>query len=174
MRNYLDKTPLVSSVGVVNERRNSTRYPLSAMAEIVESQTRTKMSARISDLSRTGCYAEMISPFPLGDLVKMRIMKNKTPFLAQAEVSNTSSGMGMGLKFTLVAPEQMELLDKWIGELSGASPKYQIPDDDDLESVAQTPAKDPFYVVNEIVVALVRKGILSDQEGKIMLDKLAH
>jgi hypothetical protein len=144
------------------------------MAEIVESQTRTKMSARISDLSRTGRYAEMISPFPLGDLVKMRIMKNKTPFLAQAEVTNTSCGMGMGLKFTLVAPEQMELLDKWIGELSGASPKYQIPDEDDLESVAQTPARDPFFVVNEIVVALVRKGILSHQEGKIMLDKLAH
>ena len=120
MRNYLDKTPMVSTTRGLNEHRNSTRYPLSAMAEIVESQTRTKMSARISDLSRTGCYAEMISPFPLGDLVKMRIMKNKTPFLAQAEVTNTSYGMGM------------------------------------------------------IVVALIRKGVLSDQDGKVMLDKLGR
>jgi hypothetical protein len=174
MRNYLDKKPTVSTTRVLNERRNSTRYPLSAIAEIVESQTRTKMSARISDLSRTGCYAEMISPFPSGDLVKMRIMKNKTPFLAQAEVTNTLCGMGMGLKFTIVAPEQTELLDKWIGELSGASPKYQMPEEDDLESVAQTPGKDLFYVVNEIVVALMRKGILSDQQGKIMLKKLAN
>jgi hypothetical protein len=68
----------------------------------------------------------------------------------------------------------MELLDKWIGELSGASPKYQMPEEDDLESVAQTPGKDLFYVVNEIVVALMRKGILSDQQGKIMLKKLAN
>ena len=110
----------------------------------------------------------MISPFPLGDLVKMRIMRNKTPFLAQAQVTNTLCGMGMGLKFTIVAPEQMELLDKWTGELSGASPKYQ------MQSVAQTPGKDPFYVVNEIVAALMRNGILSDQEGKIMLKKLAN
>jgi hypothetical protein len=39
-------------------------YPLSAFAEIVELQSHTRMSARISDLSRTGCYAEMMSPFP--------------------------------------------------------------------------------------------------------------
>jgi len=55
---------------------------------------RTSTRARISELSRTGCYAEMLSPFPLGDLVKMRIMKNKTSFLAQAEVTNTSFWSG--------------------------------------------------------------------------------
>jgi len=174
MRNYIDKLPIVSTTRALNERRTFPRYPLSAFAEIVESQSRTKMSARISDLSRTGCYAEMISPLPLGDLVKMRIMKNKTPFLAQAEVSNTSCGMGMGLKFTIIAPEHMELLEKWIGELSGVSPKYQTPDEDDLESVTQIPGKESSYVVNEIIMALMRKGILSEQEGKIMLQKLVH
>jgi hypothetical protein len=58
---------------------------------------------------------------------------------------------------------------------SGASPKYHRPDGDDLESVAQsTLGKDPFNTVNGIVVALMGKGVLSDQEGKIILDKLAR
>lgn len=174
MRNYLDRTTVVSTTRVLNERRNFPRFPLSAFAEIVEAQSHTRMSARISDLSRTGCYAEMLSPFPLGDLVKMRIMKNKTSFLAQAEVTNTSRGMGMGLKFTVVAPEQMELLENWIGELSGASSKYQTTEEEDLESAAQIPRNEPSYVVNDIIMALMRKGILSDQEGKIMLLKLGH
>jgi len=173
MRNYLDRTAVVSR-RAGDERRNSTRYPMSAFAEIVEAQSRTKMSARISDISRTGCYAEMMSPFPMGDLVKMRIMKNKTPFLAQAQVTNTSCGMGMGLKFTTVEPEQIDVLEKWIIELSGASPKYEMSKDDDLDSVAQTPGSSPLYVVNEIVVALMRRGILTDQEGKAMLQKLVH
>ena len=173
MRNYLDRTAVVSRRTSI-ERRDSMRYPMSAFAEIVEAQSRTKMSARISDISRTGCYAEMMSPFPLGDLVKMRIMKNKTPFLAQAQVTNTSCGMGMGLKFTTVEPEQVDMLEKWIIELSGASPKYEMSKEDDLDSVTQLPGSSAFYVVNEIVVALMRKGILSDQEGKAMLQKLVH
>jgi hypothetical protein len=94
MRNYLDRTTVVSTTRVLNDRRNFPRFPLSAFAEIVEAQSHTRTSARISELSRTGCYAEMLSPFPLGDLVKMRIMKNKTSFLAQAEVTNTSFWSG--------------------------------------------------------------------------------
>ena len=37
-----------------------------------------------------------------------------------------------------------------------------------------TLGKDPFNAVNGIVVALMGKGVLSDQEGKIILDKLAR
>jgi len=87
MRNYLDRTA-VGSRRTSIERRNSPRYPLSAFAEIVEARSRSKMSARTSDISRTG--------------------------------------------------------------------------------------SSPFYVVNEIVVALMREGILTHQEGKAMLQKLVH
>jgi hypothetical protein len=88
---------------------------------------------------------------PLGDIVKMRIMKNKTLFLAQAEVTNTSRGMGMGLKFTVVAREHTELLEQWIGELSGASTEYQTTEEYDLGSVAQIPTHEPSYVVHDII-----------------------
>jgi hypothetical protein len=166
--------PVAVSARPHNERRAQPRYSLSADAEIVESQSRMKMSARISDLSRVGCYAEMMSPFPLGAKVKMRIMKNKIPFLAQATVAYSAEGMGMGLKFMELDPQQSLTLEKWINELSGASLEDESAGDESLGSVPETSSNESSYVLNEIIIALMRKGILTDGEGKAMLHKLVH
>ena len=175
MPDSLEKPIIGSSPRAPDERRVHPRYSFSADAEIVELKSRTKMSARVSDLSRTGCYAEMMSPFPLGAQVKIRIMKNKTPFLAQASVAYCVEGMGMGLKFAALEPEQVLMLEKWLRELSGASP----PDDDSSEenslgTISETSSNESSYVLNEVIIALMRKGILTDGEGKAMLHKLAH
>jgi hypothetical protein len=133
------------------------------------------MSARVSDLSRLGCYVEMMSPFPLGAQVKMRIMKNKTPFLAQASVAYSLDGMGMGLEFGALEPEQVLVLEKWLRELSGASlPDDEPSEEDSLGHVSETSRNESSYVLNEIIIALMRKGILTNREGKAMLHKLAH
>lgn len=169
------KKLVAGSPGARDERRAVPRYSLSADAEIVESQSRTKMSARVSDLSRFGCYAEMMSPFPLGAQVKMRIMKNKTPFLAQASVAYSAEGMGMGLKFGTLEPEQVLTLEKWLRELSGASPPDdESSDENSLGAVPEASSNESSYVLNEVIIALMRKGILTDGEGKAMLHKLAH
>jgi hypothetical protein len=175
MPNSLEKPVVGSSSRVPDERRAFPRYSLSADAEIVESKSRAKMSARVTDLSRQGCYAEMMSPFPLGAQVKMRIMKNKTPFLAQAIVAYSAGGMGMGLRFMGLEPEQILTLEKWLSELSGAS----APDDASSEegspgALAESSSNESTYVLNEVIIALMRKGILTDGEGKAMLHKLAH
>ena len=168
------KKPVAVSASPHNERRVHPRYSLSADAEIVESQSRMKMSARISDLSRLGCYAEMMSPFPLGAKVKMHIMKNKIPFLAEATVAYSAGGMGMGLKFSRLDPQQALMLEKWINELSGASPYDESAADESLGSIADISSNESSYVLNEVIIALMRKGILTDGEGKAMLHKLIH
>jgi PilZ domain len=165
----------VNSVTKSNERRTFPRYALSAEAEVVEAQSRTRMNARVSDLSRMGCYVEMMSPFPLGSNLKMRIMKNKTPFLEQGRVAYSSGGMGMGVRFTEVAPEQILMLEKWINELSGVLPfEDEEPDEGLPARAAQGSGNEASYVLNEVIIALMRKGILSDGEGKGMLQKLIH
>ena len=175
MPNSLEKPVARSSSKAPDERRVHPRYSLSADAEIVESKSRTKMSARVSDLSRSGCYVEMMSPFPLGSQVKMRIMKNKTPFLAQATVAYATEGMGMGVKFKELEPEQIPILEKWLSELSGATqPDDESSEQDSLETVGEASRNESSYVLNEVIIALMRKGILTDGEGKAMLHKLAH
>lgn len=157
-----------------SERRDYPRYPLSAEAEVVECQSHTRMNARVSDLSRMGCYVEMMSPFPLGANVKMRIMKNKIPFAAQGRVAYSSGGMGMGVRFTVVEPEQITLLEKWIKELSGVLPFEDELSDEGLAAGSPANGKETSYVLNEVIIALMRKGVLSDGEGRSMLQKLIH
>jgi hypothetical protein len=79
------------------------------------------LNARISDLSRGGCYIDAFSPFPLKTDVKLRITNEKRSFETQANVVYSKIGMGRGLEFTAVEPEQSTVLEKWIAELSGAS-----------------------------------------------------
>jgi hypothetical protein len=45
-------------------------------------------------------------------LPEMRIMKNKTPFQARGQVAYSSGGMGMGVRFTALDPDQILLLEK--------------------------------------------------------------
>jgi hypothetical protein len=175
MPNSVQKPVAGSVSGAPDERRAFPRYSLSADAEIVESKSRTKMSARVSDLSRMGCYVEMMSPFPLGSQVKLRIMKNKKPFIAQASVAYAAEGMGMGLKFTELEPPQILMLEKWLSELSGASPPDdEVSEEDSLGTAGEISSNESSYVLNEVIIALMRKGILTDGEGKAMLHKLAH
>lgn len=83
------------------------------------------------------------------------------------------AGMGMGVKFIPAEPEQMHILEKWIGQLSGELPS----EPEELELVeqpsSQAPASpDPYYVLNELIIELMRQGILSDTKCKGLLQQL--
>ena len=49
---------------VMADRRNATRYPLILICEVVDISG-TKMMARTSDVSRTGCYLDTLKPGPM-------------------------------------------------------------------------------------------------------------
>jgi hypothetical protein len=81
----------------------------------------------------------------------------------------------MGVRFTEVAPEQVLVLEKWINELSGVLPFDDEEANEGLPALAtQVGSNETSYVLNEVIIALMRKGILSEGEGKGMLQKLIH
>jgi hypothetical protein len=45
-----------------SENRRSPRFAFYASAEITELQTQTRLTARTSELSRHGCYMDMVNP----------------------------------------------------------------------------------------------------------------
>jgi hypothetical protein len=171
-RTKLENTASVASV----ERRKHPRYSFSGAAEVVEVRSGTRIQGRISDLARGGCYVDAISPFGVGSEVKIRIVVDSRTFVAQARAVFAAPGMGMGLMFTAIEPEQLAVLDRWLGELSGearpepSAAKQETPS----EKVAadQAPSQEPNYVLNELIIALMRKNVLSDSEGKALLQKL--
>jgi PilZ domain len=101
------------------ERRAHPRYPFTAGAEVLDVRSGTHLNARISDIGRGGCYVDSISPFAVGTEVKIRITRDAHSFSFQAKVVYASVGMGMGLMFTVIEPEQRWMLEKWLAELRG-------------------------------------------------------
>jgi hypothetical protein len=180
------------------ERRAEPRYPVAAMAEATDLKTHTRVSGRISDIGVGGCYFEVMSPFANGAEVHVRITRNQQAFAANAKVLYSTGGMGMGLIFTTIAPDQRQILLGWVGELSGsgvaplqesgavsASPSHghgagASAAASGAELVHEAPGaaertginEDPRIVLNELITLLMRNRVLTDTEGKNLLRKL--
>ncbi|HEY4906624.1 MAG TPA: PilZ domain-containing protein [Candidatus Acidoferrum sp.] len=200
----LKKSPLkngskLRAQGGGKERRVEPRYPVAAMAEATEIKSNTKVTGRISDIGIGGCYFEVMSPFAMGAELYVRITRNEKSLAANAKVLYSTGGMGMGLIFTNVAPEQRQILAAWVGELSGSgvSPLTQpgghvgvsaadsstagvSPAAKGSELVHEAPGaadrtgmkEDPRVVLNELITLLMRNRVLTDTEGKNLLRKL--
>ncbi len=100
------------------ERRGAPRYPLIFAAEVTEVSSGAKLSARTADVSRTGCYIDTLNPTPPGTEILVRLTHETETFEASGRIVYSSPGMGMGVAFVNVAPEQQARLDRWIAEES--------------------------------------------------------
>jgi hypothetical protein len=157
------------------ERRSYPRYPCTAAAEIVDPVSGARINGRTSDISRGGCYVDAINPFPAGTAVRMLLTKDNQSFVAQAKVAYAAPGLGMGLMFTSADPEQLWTLQRWITELgrtSVAEPEVQAPGPEVRSAPEKNAKNEQSYVLNELIISLMRKGVLTDAEGKAMLEKL--
>ena len=172
-----DRTKLHNSTSVASaERRKHPRYAFNAAVDVVETRSGARVQGRVSDLARGGCYVDAISPFAVGAEVKLRLAVESKTFVAEARVVFAAPGMGMGLMFTSVEPEQLPVLERWLAELSGeARPEPAAAKQEKLVgkgTASSAPHREENYVLNELIIALMRKHVLSDAEGKALLQKL--
>jgi hypothetical protein len=103
----------------VENRRRSPRYPFYASAQITELQTKVKITARTSELSRNGCYMDMMNPLPLGQAVQIQITYQQHTVDAKGRVIYSQPNIGMGVSFDEISPEQDSLIEKWMEEAKG-------------------------------------------------------
>jgi PilZ domain-containing protein len=104
-----------------SEVRRSPRYPFYASAQITEFQRQTGMTARTSELSRHGCYMDMLNPLPLGTTVKIQLIHHEQTFETNGHVIYSQPNMGMGVAFDEIEVGQVVALEKWLSDLSGSS-----------------------------------------------------
>ena len=67
---------------VTVERRNSPRYSMVLAADVISPPGGAKMSARTSDISRSGYYVDTLNPIPRGSRVKLRFTHHQEEFEA--------------------------------------------------------------------------------------------
>jgi hypothetical protein len=163
-----------AAVSSPTERRRNLRFQFSATVEATENKSGTKIVGRTSDLGLGGCYVDTLSPFPVGTEAKIRIVRDNESFEAQVRVVYSLIGMGMGLAFVSAQPKQVRLFQKWVMEISGQSaPAQDSPAQEASESepVEETPTFKNF-VLSDLIMILMKKNVITEAEGKVLLRKL--
>lgn len=98
----------------ISDRRVAPRYPLTLPAEVTDLLSAVKFAARTSDLSRMGCYIDMLSPLPRGTEVHVLLKNGTEVFESAAIVMYVSPGLGIGVQFAELPAERQSLLDRWL------------------------------------------------------------
>lgn len=96
------------------ERRAAPRYPLILSAEVLDIASGARLVAQTSDVSRTGCYIDMLNPIPPGSKIHVRLQHETESFESDGRVIYISPGLGMGVAFTSNSPGQLAILDRWL------------------------------------------------------------
>lgn len=99
-------------------RRTVPRYSLIATAEVMESNSEMHLSGRIAEISRKGCYVDVLNTLPIGTLVQLRVLRDSGTFSAHGKIIYVQEGMGMGVAFIDPRPDQLAVLDSWLADLS--------------------------------------------------------
>ncbi len=152
-----------------DERRGAPRHLFTASAEVVDRSTGARFSTRTTDLGPGGCFVDTMVPFPVGSRVLVSLKKGKNAFEANGTVVYAQTGLGMGIAFNEISPEQSAALREWLADVSGdRETAYEI-----LRAAASVPGG-PANSVDRSMIArlinvLIHKGILTEAEGSSIL-----
>ncbi len=113
--------PAYSSKPGTKDKRFAVRHPVSAAATVFETDSKSQMQARCSDLSVAGCYIDTMNPFPKGSRILVRLTYKDQDFVALARVVTHHVGMGMGFTFDKLGPDQSSVLADWFMSRTAAS-----------------------------------------------------
>jgi hypothetical protein len=175
----LSKASIVPAASEPAEKRRHPRFPFSTGGEAFEPQANVHVTGRLSDISRSGCYMDTISPFAVNAAIILTVTHEGRTFKTKAKVVYSLNGMGMGMMFTTMEPDQARVLDAWLAELGGLlhlEPDPVKPVTATPEALVEaTPVVDQELrdIVRELIVVLSRKSIVGDVESMAMMRKLS-
>jgi hypothetical protein len=99
------------------ERRRTPRYMFFASAELLEEKSDVRIATRVSELSRNGCYLDMMNPFPMNTVVRVKIWTEETTVIeTKACVVYSQPNRGAGLAFVDLDPKHLPLLEQWLAK----------------------------------------------------------
>lgn len=149
-----------------SERREANRHPLIASADVVELHTGSRFSTRTTDLGPGGCFLDTLIPFESGSKVRVLIRDGQNRFEATGIVVYSQSGLGMGVAFDPLKPEQRRSLAIWLGEEVDEHPGDQDqPHSPQSELKPRLPHGSDHEALLRLVKLMISKGILSQAEA---------
>ena len=99
------------------ERRRTPRYMFFASAELLEEKSEVRVASRVSELSRYGCYLDMMNPFPKDTAVLLKIWRDDTHIIqTKGRVIYSQPNMGAGVVFVDMEERHVPLLEEWLAQ----------------------------------------------------------
>lgn len=145
-----------SAVGTVAERRITIRQPFSSEAHVADSDANIRLRGRCTDLSPEGCYVDTLNPFPTGTIAHVELRTADRVFEAVARVNSSHMGMGMGLCFQDLTPDQISVLMSWLNKEPGGRMWVANP----LDSAKREESTDRALAI-DFIRHILSKGILT-------------
>jgi PilZ domain len=100
------------------EKREVPRFGFIADVALTEPATDTRISGRISEISRKGCYVDVLNTLPEGTHIELKISRDQGVFATKGRIIYVQPGMGMGVAFIDIPSDQLKVLDAWLKELA--------------------------------------------------------
>jgi hypothetical protein len=105
------------SVASNDERRIVPRYDFSATAEVTDCANSAKFSGRVTEISRKGCYVDVLNALPKETLVSVCISCDRGKFVTRGKILYVHDRIGMGVVFLDPPGDQLEILDSWLPKI---------------------------------------------------------
>jgi hypothetical protein len=99
------------------KRRKDVRYRCQNPIEI-HVQEGVSFWGTVADLSVGGCYVEIPIPLELGKKLKIGIWFGETKAWAEARVTHSTPGLGVGMKFTEISESSLDPIRRFLESLS--------------------------------------------------------
>jgi hypothetical protein len=103
-----------------DERRRASRHFFSADAELTELSTEVRVTTRVGDLSLYGCYLDMMNPFPVDTVIRLRIIAGQEVFQSNSRIAYAIPNVGAGAVFLDVDSKDQALLQQWLQQADSA------------------------------------------------------
>ncbi len=100
------------------KKREVPRYSFIVVVDIIEPASDLHLTGRVSEISRKGCYVDILNTLPVGTVIRLRMSRDRGSLTTLGNVIYVQEGVGMGVAFKDTAADQMKILDAWLAELN--------------------------------------------------------
>ena len=107
------------------ERRRYPRCNCAGAVKLWENTHALSIDGRVNEISRGGCYVEMMSPLRIGTPIGLELAVSGRTLRLEGIVRTSQPTVGMGVEFIRMMPAEAEKLCHLVAELAGEAPAPQ-------------------------------------------------
>jgi hypothetical protein len=111
-----------NSTTALTARRAFPRYRFFANADLIQSPSTFRLTGRVTEISRNGCFVDSLSQLPLDMELNLRICRGAETFATSGKIIYVRPWIGMGVVFLDPPKDQREILESWLARLPSAWP----------------------------------------------------